>query len=142
MAGGSFIKSFDRLLVVPEADYGTLVRAFRGRLSREHYVDRYFDVSCLAKLLAGDVPLEEAQDILEGSLTISRRMSFKGHPLTQSELLERFFERNKDLQKSLKQWNKMRYSKVPVERQRQKHEEELREAAAAATKAAKKKQKK
>lgn len=131
MAGGSFLKTFDRFLVVPEADYGTLVRAYKTSLTAQHNVDRYFDVSCLAKLMSGAIPLEEARDILDDSLVTTRRIQFRKNPLRQAEIFDRFLERSSMLEKNSKKWDKFRYGKVQLERKRKKVEDEKREAEAA-----------
>ncbi|RZC41157.1 hypothetical protein BDFB_011660, partial [Asbolus verrucosus] len=80
-------KTFERIILIPRPDYGSIYLYWRELLMPYHGVDRNIDVSCLAKLTKY-YTLPDIKMAVETVLTPRRIIQLSYNPLRQEELFE------------------------------------------------------
>ncbi|XP_058838012.1 dynein regulatory complex protein 11 [Topomyia yanbarensis] len=89
---GKFKKCFEKFLIIPKTDYGTTQQLWKYALSKKPGVSKDFDLSPLSLVTKGYSP-KQIFDCVNQSLGIRRRMRLEREPLTASELLDYFLQK-------------------------------------------------
>lgn len=131
-------KAFERNILIPRPDYGSLYMYWRELLMPYHGVDRAFNVTSLATVTI-NYPLPVIRDVVSKIMTTRRIIKLRINPLRPEEVFEVFISEglepitDKEYNKYLK-W----YFKTPLGKERAAFNK-LEEAAREAEKAAKEK---
>ncbi|KAF2885219.1 hypothetical protein ILUMI_20938 [Ignelater luminosus] len=138
------VKTFERIILIPRTDYGTLYSYWRSLLMKYHGVDRNFNVSELATISL-TYPLPILKDAAEKVLTAARIVQLKYRPLNSHEILDVLLDGPEPI--TDKEWKKFDswFRKTPLAKKREELmviAAEKREAEAAAAEKAKAKGKK
>ncbi|EFA06079.1 IQ and AAA domain-containing protein 1-like [Tribolium castaneum] len=113
---GKMKKVFERIILIPRPDYGSIYQYWRELLMPYHGIDRNIDVSCLAKLTV-NYPLPVLKQVAEKVLTPRRIIQLSYNPLRQSELYEELITVDPITDKEYKKFVKF-YKKIPLMKER------------------------
>lgn len=128
-------KAFERNILIPRPDYGSVYMYWRKLLMPYHGIDRNINVTSLATVTV-NYPLPVIRDVVSRIMTTRRIIQLKYNPLRPEEVFEVFISEglepitDKEYKKYLK-W----YFKTPLGKDRaalNKFEEAAREAEKAA----------
>ena len=93
------VKTYQKLILVPQVDYGTYFRIWQTLLSPYDSLPKKFDISCLAKISAG-YSTETIMDTVNNIFTLSRIGCSSQEPYTHQEFLEELLK-NSNIDQSL-----------------------------------------
>ncbi|XP_030750135.1 dynein regulatory complex protein 11-like [Sitophilus oryzae] len=111
-------KAFERAILIPRPDYGSVYLYWREFLSPYHHVDRNLNFTSLATVTEYQ-PYSVIRDVVEKVLTPRRIIQLKYKPLTVQELYEVFVSGQIEpiTDKEWKKYTKW-YSKTPLGKER------------------------
>ncbi|CAD7081244.1 unnamed protein product [Hermetia illucens] len=89
---GKMKKCFERIIIVPRADYGTTFQIHRVLAMKKYGLPRDFDFSAVSMVTKGYAS-SVVYNNLNATLGIERRMKFPIKPLKAQELIEGYFNR-------------------------------------------------
>ncbi|XP_063918928.1 dynein regulatory complex protein 11-like isoform X2 [Zophobas morio] len=130
---GKMKKVFERIILMPRPDYGSVLLFWRDLLMPYHGVDRNIDLSCLTKLTVY-YPLPVLQEVVKKVLCPARLIQLSYNPLKQSELYEALLKIDPITDKEYKKFLKF-YKNTPLVKERarlNKYNEKIREQEAKA----------
>ncbi|KAL1501910.1 hypothetical protein ABEB36_007143 [Hypothenemus hampei] len=116
--GGKLKKAFDKFILIPRPDYGSVFSWWRNLLRPYHGIDRDFNFTSLATVTICQ-PYPVIQHIVNSVLTPRRIIQLKYKPLTQQELFEPFVSGQLDPVTD-KEWKKYQkwYKRTPLGKER------------------------
>lgn len=85
--GSKLKKHFERNILIPQPDYGSVYLYWRELLMNYHGVDRNFNVTALTKVTV-KYPLPVLKQVLTGLMTPRRIIQLHYNPLTPDEIYE------------------------------------------------------
>ncbi|KAK9869258.1 hypothetical protein WA026_003009 [Henosepilachna vigintioctopunctata] len=105
LAQAKMKKLYERVILIPRSDYGSLYLYWRHLMMPYHSVDRNMDLSCLARLTA-NYPLGVLKEVTTQVMTPARIVESYYTPFRQEELFEPFLKIDPITDKMWKKYEK------------------------------------